>query len=478
MGRLRAPIMDQPRHIHDLADELLSEIASFLDPPRVMYTKPNGKSHESSDTFGEASDLDRFRLVSKRFMRIGTPHRFSRFTLRFSKHGFRRLDQLLEMQLACYVKSFTYMVRGFYQGRGWLYIIQELGTKKPTLRVHSRRYREQTELTLDNHDQSRLRIAFAALTSLQEITLLKLQDGADTNLFLAMRNHQTASFTWEPACTRAITSLGIALLNSNSKIRFTAPQISPRAILNLLHVPAASLSAMGSHLTSLDINMLSPPDPANTINSLSPSLHHFFMAAKSLTAIHIGFLSRRPPVLNLDSMFQHVRRNALRTLSIQGWRLDASDIIALVRRHTQLRDLRLVEISLRTGLWRDVLLVLREELALEHLELRDIDYDSNTYSPITGADISDSGPFRNLARVPSPLTVSAGTAEVGSADVPALRGRRGLLRRDSVEKLRGLAVEDLGDDGMRVMRRRLPDWEAWVLSPTRRGGRNGRAWNM
>ena len=118
MGRLRAPIMDQPRHIHDLADELLSEIASFLDPPRVMYTKPNGKSHESSDTFGEASDLDRFRLVSKRFMRIGTPHRFSRFTLRFSKHGFRRLDQLLEMQLACYVKSFTYMVRGFYQGRG------------------------------------------------------------------------------------------------------------------------------------------------------------------------------------------------------------------------------------------------------------------------------------------------------------------------------------------------------------------------
>lgn len=118
MGRLRAPIMDQPRHIHDLADELLSEIVDLLDPPRVIYTKPNGKVHESINIFGEASDLDRFRLVCKRFMRIGTPHRFSRFTLRFSKHGFRRLDQLLEMQLACYVKSITYMVRPFYQGGG------------------------------------------------------------------------------------------------------------------------------------------------------------------------------------------------------------------------------------------------------------------------------------------------------------------------------------------------------------------------
>jgi hypothetical protein len=51
-------------------------------------------------------------------MRIGTPYKFSRFILRFSEHGFRRLGELLEMQLACYVKTLTYMVRPFYQGSG------------------------------------------------------------------------------------------------------------------------------------------------------------------------------------------------------------------------------------------------------------------------------------------------------------------------------------------------------------------------
>ncbi|CAG7984037.1 unnamed protein product [Penicillium salamii] len=480
MGRLRAPIMDQPRHIHDLADELLSEIVDLLDPPRVIYTKPNGKVHESINIFGEASDLDRFRLVCKRFMRIGTPHRFSRFTLRFSKHGFRRLDQLLEMQLACYVKSITYMVRPFYQGGGWPQIMQELETQRPTLfRAHSHRYREQTDLTLHNHDVSRLRLVLAASTSLQEIILLRLQDGADDLLLHFMRTHSTASFNWEPACTRAITSLSIALLNSTSKIRFTAPQISPEATLNLIHTPPEYFSAMGSHITSLDINIPSTTDLANTISSLSPLLLRFFIAAKSLTAFHIGFLGRHPLDLNLNPMLQHIHRKALRKLSIQGWRLDASELIAVARKHAQLRDLRLVGISLRTGLWRDVLLVLREELVLDHIELREIDYDNYFDSIVsTGMDVSNVGPVGVFGPGPSPLTVSAGTAEVGSAGVPALRGRRGLLRRDSVEKLRDLAVEDLGDDGVRVMRRQLPLWEAWVLSSMGRSGRNGRSWNM
>jgi hypothetical protein len=126
MPRLRAPIMDmdQPLCIHNLADEILSEILDLLlEPaPRAVNGKFNGNGHTKPKKtiiqYGEATDLDRFRLVCKRFMRIGTPHRFSRFTLRFSEHGFRRLDELLHMQLACYVKSVTYMVRPFYQGSG------------------------------------------------------------------------------------------------------------------------------------------------------------------------------------------------------------------------------------------------------------------------------------------------------------------------------------------------------------------------
>lgn len=121
MLRLRAPIMDQPRHIHDLADELLSEILSFLldTTPRALNGRFNGNGHSlRAITHGAVSDLDCFRLVCKRFMRIGTPHRFHRFTLRFSDHGFRRLDELVDMHLACYVKTITYMVRPFYQGSG------------------------------------------------------------------------------------------------------------------------------------------------------------------------------------------------------------------------------------------------------------------------------------------------------------------------------------------------------------------------
>lgn len=124
--------MAQSRHIHDLADELLSEVLYFLVPsqprpgPGIRAlnggnykngVKQNGINHRSFG-FGEASDLDRFRLVCIRFMRIGTPRKFSHFNLRFSKEGFRRLDELLQMQLAGYVKSMTYLVRPLYQGNG------------------------------------------------------------------------------------------------------------------------------------------------------------------------------------------------------------------------------------------------------------------------------------------------------------------------------------------------------------------------
>jgi hypothetical protein len=123
--------MAHPCHIGSLADELLNDILSFLvawsdeAASSRYHHRPNQPSRKLKEPIddritksGERSDLDRFRLVCRRFMRIGTPWRFSRFVLRFSREGFRRLNDLLDMQLACHTKYFTYMVRPFYQGRG------------------------------------------------------------------------------------------------------------------------------------------------------------------------------------------------------------------------------------------------------------------------------------------------------------------------------------------------------------------------
>lgn len=120
--------MDRPRLIEDLADELLSDIVSFLVPGTGTSTgrdyyenqhhRSSAKPESTAFCYGEGTDLDRFRLVCKRFMRIGTPWKFPRFVLRFSNEGFKRLEDLLDMQLACHTRYFTYMVRPFYRGSG------------------------------------------------------------------------------------------------------------------------------------------------------------------------------------------------------------------------------------------------------------------------------------------------------------------------------------------------------------------------
>lgn len=118
--------MDRSPHIQDLADELLESILSFvLGPERALGEIPHPDAHDPFRTngcyvsrYGERSDLDRFRLVCTRFTRISTPRKFRRFVLRSSIQGFKRVELLLNTQLACHVRHFTYMVRPFYEGDG------------------------------------------------------------------------------------------------------------------------------------------------------------------------------------------------------------------------------------------------------------------------------------------------------------------------------------------------------------------------
>ncbi|KAJ5532430.1 hypothetical protein N7494_008982 [Penicillium frequentans] len=507
--------MDQPRCIQNLADELLSEIlAILLEPaPHALngesYTNgnySNGETQHKPVGYGETSDLDRFRLVCKRFMRIGTPRKFARFNLRFSKDGFRRLGELLDMQRACYVKTVTYLVRPFYQGGGWTPIFQKLGIDNPPLaQVHSRRLHEQITLIETNQDLVQLRSGIAAFSALQEIKLLRLQDQDDERLLDFIRDRSirnaegtdpsTARFEWESACSRAVMTLGIALLGSQcTAIRFVGPQISPEATLQLLKAPSTTLAAMGSRLTSLDINFHSNADITTTMSDLSGVFNRFFAEAKNLVAIHIGFPPKTPLDLDLEAIFHDIRWKTLRTLSLQGWRLSADEIISLARRHRrQLRDFRLCAVYLRPmGRWRDVLTVLREEMErLDRVELYDIDYADHfdTVSMTSGIEVFDAD---LPAPAPSSLSVAAAasfpeqpwTSEPSSGSSlfsPLMHGRRVPLSRASLEKLRSLSNDDLEDNGYIVQRDQIPLWTAWVLSANQRrmhsNGHGNGHWN-
>lgn len=350
-----------------------------------------------------------------------------------------------------------------------------------------RRLRDQSNLIETGDDLSRLRRAVPAFSSLQEIKLLRLQDEADEHLMHFIHDHSlgnTVQFDWEPACSRAVTNLGIALLDSKcSSIRFIGPQISPEATLQLLRAPSTTLAAVGGRLTSLDINFHSTTDITSTMADLSSVFHRFFMAAKNLIAIHLGFPIKMPLDLELEALFHHIRWKTLRTLSVQGWRLSASEIIALARRHRrQLRDFRLTGIYLRTGTkWHDVLCVLRDEMEqLERVDLREIDYATNFDDIATTSGVEV---FDNHSTAASCLTVAAGTSPADSRSTPdtylpglMLGGAHYIPAYadiSSLEKLRSLPAAELGDNGTHVQADQLPLWEAWVLSGSQRVFRNG-----
>lgn len=371
--------------------------------------------------------------------------------------------------------------------------------------MHSRRLHEQITLIETNQDLIQLRSGIAAFSALQEIKLLRLQDQDDECLLDFIRDSSfrngegtdpsTARFEWESACSRAVTTLGIALLGSQcTAIRFIGPQISPEATLQLLKTPSTTLAAMGSRLTSLDINFHSNADITTTMSDLSSVFYRFFVEAKNLVAIHIGFPPKTPLDLDLEAIFHDIRWKTLRTLSLQGWRLSADEIIALARRHRrQLRDFRLCAIYLRPmGRWRDVLSVLREEMErLDRVELYDIDYADHfdTLSMTSGTEVFD---VDLPAPAPSSLSAAAaasfpeqpwvsGPSSDSSYFSPLMHGRRVPLRRASLEKLRSLSTDDLEDNGYIVQRDQVPIWAAWVLAAQQRrmhsNGHGNGHWN-
>lgn len=362
----------------------------------------------------------------------------------------------------------------------WASILQTLRSSNQSLaQLHAHRLREQTNLVETDHDLTQLRRAITAFSTLQEIKLLRLQDSADEELIDFIHtstntNTRATHFNWERACSRAVTSLGIALLDSQCPaIRFIGPQISPEATLQLLNAPSTTLAAMGSRLTSLDITFHSNTDISATMADLSDVFGRFFAEAKNLVSIHIGFPPKSPLDLDVDAIFHGTRWKTLRALSLQGWRLADHEIISLACRHRRmLREFRLCAVYLRRGgRWRDVLAVLREEMErLERVELREIDYADNfdALATASGVEVFD-GPLD--APLLSSFSVAAGTSPPElrhsmseGASSALLRGRVTALRSGNLEKLRALTIQDLDDDGVQVQREQIGLWEAWVQS--------------
>lgn len=210
------------------------------------------------------------------------------------------------------------------------------------------------------------------------------------------------------------------------------------------------------------------------MSDLSEIFRKFFTEAKNLVSIHIGFPSKFPLSLPLDSIFHATRWKSLRSLSIASWHLNAEDLISLLRRHHhQLQDLRLTSIYLRPGgSWSSVLQVLANEMDhLGRLDLREIDYAAYFDAAFisAGVEIYDPIPIALPSPSSSAVSVAADPSPPYSPDslsnMPVQNFHdQNPFNRGMFEKVRGLSVDELGDDGIHVRRDQEQLWEAWVLA--------------
>lgn len=310
-----------------------------------------------------------------------------------------------------------------------------------------------------------------ALVSLQQIKLLRLQDEIDEQIleYVSQDQGEIASFNWGSACTRAISTLAASLLGSNrTSIRFIAPQVCPDAALNILHAPTSTLSAVGSRLTSLEINFHSTTDLATSMRTLSRSFHTFFSFTSNLTALHLGFPACIPLNLRLEQIFHRIHWKRLRTLSIQGWRLHSHEIISLVRQYSRnLQNLRLLNIYLKDGeRWADVITVLHDEMEqLERIDLREIDYENGPYFNTTTSIDPDpvlSTPPTTPRRQPNPAIIADDLFTFSQQPSPLRSLLPGFL-----EKLRSFSAGDIEDDGVIVTLDQRIFWTLWILAGPR-----------
>ncbi len=115
--------MASPSGILGLSNELLREILDHIEADPEKLVNLDRRCYLSQESFrppptpppDQAQDIGNFRLTCRRFSELGSIHQFARVTTRFSKKGFKRLENIAgQPHLAKNVKKFSYMVPYFY----------------------------------------------------------------------------------------------------------------------------------------------------------------------------------------------------------------------------------------------------------------------------------------------------------------------------------------------------------------------------
>lgn len=247
-----------------------------------------------------------------------------------------------------------------------------------------------------------LRKAIASFINLQHVQILRVQDRQDEDLLTYMRQHEVSQYLdlkWGPACLRSAKAIGDALLSSHSPFtRLSSPMLSPSSAVILAQQAPGSVSTLADRITCLELHFDDSSDSMDArMLEMSDLFRKAFTAAINMEAVHIGFPSHRPLSLPLRTIFHDVRWKRLIAFGIQGWKLDAQEIVDFAQRHQErLKGLRLRDVLLRDGsTWKDVLIFLRSEMQrLDWISLRRIGYAQkfDRYWAAQGHEVPDDPP--------------------------------------------------------------------------------------
>lgn len=262
---------------------------------------------------------------------------------------------------------------------------------------------DQGEIIRTEEDARVLKKAMSAFTNLQHVQILRVLDRQDDKLLTLLRHHEDVTrpfieMNWAPACLHSTKTIGAALLASQSTCtRFSSPMLSPQSAEVLEGRPPNSFSILAERLTCLELHFDDGQELDIRMQDLSSLFNVVFTAAVNMEAVHVGFPSHRPLSLSLETIFHNVQWKRLIAFGIQGWKLEADEIINLAKRHRErLKGLRLRDVLLKDGsMWKDILGFLRNDmLRLDWVSLRRIGYSKpfDDYWANPGIEVPDDPP--------------------------------------------------------------------------------------